>query len=74
MPDPLPTPLHKPLCPDLEDDSVLRTALAGRADFLVTGDADLLKRLTPPGTHLVAKAGLEIITAQGLVARLLKER
>ncbi len=74
IPDPLPAPLHKPLCPDPEDDSVLRTALAGGADFLVTGDADLLKRLTPPGTRLAAKAGLEIITAQVLVGRLSKER
>lgn len=63
VPDPRPVPPQEPLCPDREDDSVLRTALAGGADVLVTGDADLLKRLTPLGARLVAKAGLQIVTA-----------
>lgn len=37
-----PVPLAKRICRDADDDVVLATALAGRADLLVTGDDDLL--------------------------------
>ena len=35
-------PLDAPVCRDPDDDWVLATALAGQADAIVTGDADLL--------------------------------
>lgn len=65
VPDPHPVPSGELLCPDPEDDHVLRVAVAGRADALVSGDADLLQRLTPLGNELVAKANLQIVTASG---------
>ena len=37
-----PAPLPKRICRDPDDDVVLATALAGRADLIVTGDDDLL--------------------------------
>lgn len=37
-----PVPLAKPICRDPDDDTVLATAMAGDADFIVTGDDDLL--------------------------------
>lgn len=36
------SPLPAPACRDPDDDRILATALAARADCLVTGDADLL--------------------------------
>lgn len=35
-------PLPAPVCRDADDDHVLATAVAARADCLVTGDADLV--------------------------------
>lgn len=35
-------PLAAPVCRDAEDDEILATALAAKADALVTGDKDLL--------------------------------
>ena len=37
-----PQPLPKRVCRDKDDDVVLATAVAGKADLIVTGDADLL--------------------------------
>ena len=37
-----PPPLDPPACRDPDDDWVLATAVAGEADAIVTGDADLL--------------------------------
>ena len=37
-----PAPLSKRVCRDPDDDVVLATALAGRADLIITGDRDLL--------------------------------
>lgn len=36
------TPLAVALCRDADDDAILATAIAARADSLVTGDKDLL--------------------------------
>lgn len=47
------------LCRDPNDDKVLETALAGHADFLVTGDADLLE--------LHPFRGLAIVTPHGFL-------
>jgi len=57
------------LCPDPEDDAVLRIALAAGAAFLVTGDAHLLRHLTPEGARRCKKAGLAILTAREMVLR-----
>jgi putative PIN family toxin of toxin-antitoxin system len=37
-----PAPLSERVCRDKDDDVVLATALAGKADVIVTGDEDLL--------------------------------
>ena len=37
-----PPPLPQPVCRDADDDEVLATAIAGLADFIVSGDDDLL--------------------------------
>jgi uncharacterized protein len=37
-----PQPLPERVCRDKDDDVVLATALAGKADIIVTGDGDLL--------------------------------
>jgi uncharacterized protein len=37
-----PHSLEKPICEDPSDDPILGTAVAGRADYLVSGDKDLL--------------------------------
>lgn len=58
------------LCPDPEDDTVLRVALAARAQFLVTGDTHLLNALTAEGARLVREAGVEVVTAGGLLKHL----
>ena len=60
---------RRPLCPDPEDDAVLRIALAAGATFLVTGDAHLLRHLTPEGARLCRKTGLAILTAREMVLR-----
>lgn len=60
---------RRPLCPDPEDDAVLRIALAAGAAFLVTGDAHLLRHLAPEGVRLCTKAGLAILTAREMVLR-----
>jgi predicted nucleic acid-binding protein len=60
---------RRPLCPDPEDDAVLRIALAAGAVFLVTGDAHLLRHLTPEGARLCKKAGLAILSAREMVLR-----
>jgi putative PIN family toxin of toxin-antitoxin system len=47
-------PLPKPVCRDPDDDWVLATAVAGRAEVIVTGDQDLLVL----GRH----AGIDILS------------
>ena len=38
----VPPPLPRPVCRDPDDDAVLALALAAQADFIVSGDDDLL--------------------------------
>jgi putative PIN family toxin of toxin-antitoxin system len=45
------------LCRDPRDDKFLELALAGRADFLLTGDADLLTLHDFRGTAILTPAG-----------------
>ena len=55
-----PPPLPQPICRDPDDDHVLAVAIAAQADFIVTGDQDLLV--------LKAVQGIPILTpAQALV-------
>jgi hypothetical protein len=61
---------RRPLCPDPEDDAVLRIALAAGAAFLVTGDTHLLRHITPEGARLCRKAGLVILTAREMAQML----
>lgn len=55
-------PLPEPVCRDPDDDAILATALAAKADLLVTGDKDLLVL----GTY----AGIPIVTPEMCLARL----
>ena len=54
-------PLDEPVCRDPDDDSVLATALAGEAEAIVTGDADLLS--------LQAFRGIAILSPRQFVER-----
>lgn len=56
-----PPPLAEPVCRDPDDVAVLGAALAGGAEAVVTGDADLLTL----GTY----SGIEIISPRQFVAR-----
>ena len=57
-----PPPLPKRICRDPDDDTVLATAVAGRADFIVTGDDDLLVLKTFGGIRILSpRQVLEIL-------------
>ena len=56
------TALEKPACRDPDDDWVLATAVAGEAEVIVTGDADLL--------DLLAFRGIAILSPRGFLERL----
>ena len=38
----IPSPLEQQVCRDIDDDWILATALAGKAQCIITGDKDLL--------------------------------
>lgn len=50
------SPLPAPVCRDSDDDRVLGTAVAARADCLVTGDSDLLVLQQYAGIAIVRPA------------------
>jgi len=56
------SPLPKPVCRDPDDDVVLATAMAAKADLIVTGDQDLLVL----GQH----AGIRILSPRQFLERL----
>jgi putative PIN family toxin of toxin-antitoxin system len=56
------TRLEEPVCRDPDDDRVLATALAGEAEAIVTGDADLLT--------LGSYAGVAILSPRDFLIRL----
>jgi uncharacterized protein len=58
-----PQPLFAPICRDPDDDEVLACARAAHADFIVSGDQDLLV--------LEAFEGISILTAAQAVAQLI---
>jgi putative PIN family toxin of toxin-antitoxin system len=49
-----PLPLPKRVCRDKNDDVVLATAVAGKADLIVTGDVDLLVLKTFRGIRILS--------------------
>ena len=49
-----PEPLSERICRDADDDVVLGTALAGKADVIVTGDNDLLALKTFRGIRILS--------------------
>jgi len=57
-----PTVLPKPVCRDPDDDQVMATASAARADVILTGDNDLLA--------LKAHRGIRIVSPRQFVTRL----
>jgi len=60
-----PTKLAPPICRDADDDWVLATALAGRADVIITGDDDLLALKKHGGIRLLApRAFLKFLDRQ----------
>lgn len=55
-------PLAVPVCRDAEDDEILATALAAKADALVTGDKDLLVLGRHEGVPILTpREGLEFL-------------
>ena len=52
-----PMPLAKRVCRDADDDWILATAIAGKADAIVTGDKDLLVLKTCEGIAIVTPRG-----------------
>ena len=55
----LPRKLEAPVCRDSKDDNVLACSLAAEADYLVTGDADLLDLRSFRGTFIVTPRNFE---------------
>jgi putative PIN family toxin of toxin-antitoxin system len=54
-----PPELDTPICRDSNDDKVLACSLAAEADYLVTGDADLLDLRSFPNTLIVSPRDFE---------------
>ena len=58
-------PLSERICRDADDDVVLATALAGKADVIVTGDNDLLVLKTFRGIRILSpRKFLELVDQQ----------
>ena len=49
------------ICRDPDDDAILACAFAGKADYLITGDADLLSLQTFKGTQIVSPRNFELL-------------
>jgi putative PIN family toxin of toxin-antitoxin system len=60
-----PTPLSSPVCRDADDDMVLATAVAGQAEVIVSGDADLLTLGAYEGIRILSpRQFVEMLDAQ----------
>ena len=55
----LPPELEAPICRDSNDDNVLACSLAAEADYLVTGDADLLDLRSFRNTLIISPRDFE---------------
>ena len=61
-----PARLPKPICRDPDDDAVLATALAAHAEFILTGDADLLVLKEFEGIRIISpRQFVEWMDAEG---------
>jgi uncharacterized protein len=49
------------ICRDPDDDAILACALAGEADYLVTGNADLLALKSFEGTQILSPRNFELL-------------
>ena len=49
------------VCSDADDDNILSCVLAAEADYLVTGDADLLKLRKFRGTQIITPRDFELL-------------
>jgi putative PIN family toxin of toxin-antitoxin system len=57
----------QPICRDPEDDKVIATAIAGKVDYLVTADKDLL---TPEVVTTLQDTGIAVISVDELIKQL----
>ena len=57
--------LDKPLCRDSSDNTVIGTALKGKAGFIITGDDDLLVLKNYRGINIVCPRGFWNFLKQG---------
>jgi putative PIN family toxin of toxin-antitoxin system len=56
-----PSPLGQSVCRDPDDDAILGCALEARADYLVTGDEDLLELKVFKGIRIVTPRDFELL-------------
>ncbi len=56
-----PSPLDRSICRDPDDDGILACALEARADYLVTGDEDLLELKVFKGIRIVTPRYFELL-------------
>ncbi len=49
------------ICRDPDDDAILACAFAGKADYLITGDADLLSLQTFKGIQILSPRNFELL-------------
>jgi putative PIN family toxin of toxin-antitoxin system len=57
----LPSQSEQGVCRDPDDDAILACALEARADYLVTGDVDLLELKTFKGIRIVTPRNVELL-------------
>jgi predicted nucleic acid-binding protein len=50
----IPQTLPQPVCRDPDDDQIIGAALAGNAEYVVTGDKDLLVLQTFQGINIIS--------------------
>ena len=55
----------KGVCRDRKDDAILASALASRADYIVTGDQDLLSLKRYKGVKILSPREFEVLMAVG---------
>ncbi len=60
------------MCRDPNDNELLEAALAGKAEYLVSRDADLIRDLQL--IRLLSRRGLKIVTVQQLLNRLARKK
>jgi len=56
-----PSPLNQSVCRDPDDDAILACALEAKADYLVTGDEDLLELKVFKGIRIVTPRDFELL-------------